>query len=86
LLHVKANLVGGLAGDDVDFGVFPGFYFDAAIGDVVDHNHRAGVDCEMFFDMLPRGPAADWPENRKATAPSAGIMLCSDPSEKPQTS
>ncbi len=55
LLHVKANLVGSLAGEDVHFGVLPGLHFDAAVGDVVDHNYRASVDREMLLEMLPCG-------------------------------
>ena len=55
LFHVKANLVGGLAGDDVDFPIFPGLHFDAAVGDIVDYDNRTRVDREMLFDVLARG-------------------------------
>src|SRR5256886_10952878 len=36
LFHVKTNLVGGLAGDDGEFPIFPGLHFDAAVGGTVD--------------------------------------------------
>src|SRR5260370_7683101 len=64
LLHVKANFVRSLAGEDVYFAVFPGLHFDAAIGDIVDYNDRAGVDGEVLFEMLARcygGPAPPKP-------------------------
>src|SRR5712664_3831056 len=64
LLHVEANFVGSLAGENVDFGVFPGFHFDAAIGDVVNYNHWAGIDRKMLFEVLTGGCRASGRQTR----------------------
>ena len=52
LFHIKTDFVGGLAGEDVHFGVFPGLHFNAAIGDIVDYDDGTALDGEMFFDVL----------------------------------
>ena len=53
LLYLKTNFVGRLRADDIDFGIFPGFDFDAAIRNIVNHDDRPARDLELLFNVLP---------------------------------
>jgi len=65
LLHLKANLVGELAGEMSTWAFLEDFNFDAAIGDVVNHDHGPALHGKMLFEMTPGSARGDTPEQRK---------------------
>jgi hypothetical protein len=54
LLHIERNLAGTLRSGDDDFRIFPGFHFDAAIVNILNHHKRMAFDGEMLFDPFAR--------------------------------
>src|SRR5882724_680864 len=59
LLHFKANLVRELAGGDVHLGILGRLYFDAAVGDVVNHHDGPALYGKMLFEMIAGSARGD---------------------------
>src|SRR6266404_148116 len=59
LLHLKANFVGELAGGDVHLGILGRLDFDAAIGDIVNHDDGPAFHGKMLFEMITGSARGD---------------------------
>src|SRR6267142_1256941 len=59
LLDMKVNCVGELAGGDVHLGILRRLYFDAAIGDVVNHDDGPALHGKMLFEMITGSARGD---------------------------